>query len=270
MLIPNLLFIDDDPNVLNCYKRVLLNQCDHWRMHFLDCPRKAWELVQQESFDTVISDVQMPGITGLEFLSRMQADPTNREVPVIIVTGDMQSSLKRQALDLGAADLLNKPIHPEDLKARIRSVLKTKSIADQLKQQNELLEFRVAERTAQLTESRIDMLWRLSKAAEFRDEETGNHVIRVGSYSRAIAIALGLDDKLTETLFLAAPLHDIGKIGIPDSVLLKPGKLTADEWKVMRSHCQIGVANPTASWTPAVVENPFHLQPKAAATPSLI
>lgn len=237
-----ILFVDDERNVLNAYQRMLRSRKSEWQMEFVDCPIKAWQMLQEQPFDVVVSDIRMPGMTGLQLLDRITTDQRTDILQVIIVTGESDQQLKSLALNQGAADLLNKPILQEDLIARLKSVIRIREYADRLKQQNEQLETRVRERTAALNASRIDTLWRLGKAAEYRDEETGNHVIRVGSYSRVIAEAMGLDDEFCDTLFLAAPLHDIGKIGIPDSVLLKPGKLTAEEWEMMRRHCEIGVA----------------------------
>ena len=238
----SVLFVDDDPNVLQSYKRSLRRQRHDWEMTFDDNPIHAWERMQKEPFDTVVSDVRMPGMNGLEFLTRIKTEPTLSDIPVVIVTGESDSKLKRQALDLDAADLLNKPVDTYDLIARLKSVLRTKEYSDKLKESNELLERRVRVRTAELNASRIDILWRLGKASEFRDEETGNHVVRVGCYSRVVALALGLDSDYCDNLFLAAPLHDIGKIGIGDDVLLKPGRLTDDEWVTMRRHCEFGVS----------------------------
>ena len=124
--------------------------------------------------------------------------------------------------------------------ARLQNILKLKSYQDQLKLHNEILKQKVSERTAQLAASQRDIIWRLGKVAEFRDLETGNHVIRVGYTSRIIAETMGLDHDFVENLFLAAPLHDIGKIGIPDGILLKPGKLTAEERSIIERHCVIG------------------------------
>ena len=239
---PNILFVDDDPNILQSYKRSLRSYRDTWNMHFEPCPVNALKRMKDLHYDTVVSDVRMPGMTGLEFLEAIKADPEQTDVPVIIVTGEADKHLKRKALDLNAADLLNKPVETEDLAARIHSVLRLKQYSDELKEVNDTLERKVQERTTELYASRIDILWRLGKAAEFRDEDTGNHVIRVGSYSRIVAQVMGLNDAYCENLFLAAPLHDIGKIGIPDAVLLKPGKLDDAEWDMMRSHCVKGVA----------------------------
>lgn len=237
-----ILFIDDEPNVLRSYERSLRSEIGHWSMVFETCPIAALELLQREPFDVVVSDVGMPGLSGIELLNLIKRNPETAEIAVLIVTGEADVSLKRSALDADAADLLNKPVNTDDLIARLRSVLRNKMLTERLRKHNEELETKVHERTAELVASQIDVLWRLGKAAEFRDEETGNHVIRVGGYSRAIAQAMGLEQEFTDTLFLSAPLHDIGKIGIPDAVLMKPGKLSDAEWTVMRQHCQIGAS----------------------------
>ena len=235
-----LLFVDDEPFVLDAFRRSLMSYRSSWAMSFVDSPLDAWQRVTTSPIDLVVSDMTMPGMDGLELLGRMQAQDDTRDIPFIIVTGRGEHGLRRRSLELGATDLLEKPVDPDELVARIRNALRLKSAQDELKSQNELLEQRVRERTAELEASRLEVIRRLAKAAEFRDEETGNHVIRVGLYSRLIAEALGFDFEFVESLGLAVPLHDIGKIGIPDAILLKPGRLTEDEFKIMQGHCLIG------------------------------
>lgn len=242
MTIANILFVDDEANVLRSYQRSLRRRRDVWNVKTESCPIEALNRLRNEAFDLVVSDVRMPGLTGIELLQAIKDDPVLHEIPVVIVTGEADKTLKRTALDFNAADLLNKPVDTEDLISRIASVLRVKQYADKLKYTNERLEEMVRERTAELEASRIDILWRLGKAAESRDEETGNHVIRVGAYSQVVARVMGFDEAFCNNLFLAAPLHDIGKIGISDSVLLKPGKLSDEQWREMRSHCTKGVA----------------------------
>ena len=241
-MLKQLLFVDDEPLVLDAFRRSLLSYRASWAMSFVDSPLDAWQRIVANPVDLVVSDMTMPGMDGLELLSRMQARDETRDIPLIIVTGRGEQGLRRRALDLGATDLLEKPVDTDDLIARIRNALRLKSIQDELKSQNELLEQRVRERTAELEASRLEVIRRLAMAAEFRDEETGNHVIRVGLYSRLIAEAMGFNADFVESLGLAAPLHDIGKIGIPDSILLKPGRLTDDEFQTMRGHCVIAPA----------------------------
>ena len=234
------LLVDDEPNILEALQRVLRLTRAPWDVEVAPGADAALQALRTNDFDLVVCDVLMPGRDGLELLAEVRAQESTRDLPVIILTGAREPSLKRRALDLGATDLLTKPIDPDELTARIRNALRLKAYQDELKATNAVLERKVAERTAELNESRLDIIWRLGKATEFRDEDTGNHVARVGCYARAIAEQLGLPRPQVEQIFLAAPLHDIGKIGIPDNILLKPGVLTPDEWEVMKQHCEIG------------------------------
>ena len=235
-----ILFVDDEPNVLDGLRRMLRAERDRWDMSFVDGVDPALDELRAADFDAVVSDVNMPGKDGFSLLAEMRTDERTRDIPVIILTGRSEGDIKRQALDLGAADLLNKPVDPQDLIARLRSAIRLKGYQDELKDQNAVLERKVEERTADLVDSRLDIIWRLGKAAEYRDEETGNHVMRVGCYCRVIAEKLGADHGFVEMLLLTSPLHDIGKIGISDAILLKRGPLSEDEWNVMRRHCVIG------------------------------
>jgi putative two-component system response regulator len=237
---PRLVLVDDQPTVLNSLERILHADRNGWDAEFFSDSVQAWQRLQAGDVDVLICDLNMPRMTGLELLARIRGTPQSEDVQVIVLTGMADRSLKRAALDLGATDLLNKPIDAEDLLARIRNALRLKAYADALKAINCSLEAAVQRRTEQLHESRLAIVWRLAKAAEFRDEDTGNHVIRVGCYARLMGESLRLASDFVENLFLAAPLHDIGKIGIPDGILLKPGPLTPDEWQVMKQHCLIG------------------------------
>lgn len=235
-----LLFVDDEPNFLNGIRRMLRAHRDDWDMEFVHSVDEAVERAREIEFDTIVSDVNMPIKSGLDLLEILRGEESTRSVPIIILTGNAETDLKRRALNLGATDLLNKPVGQEDLVARIRSVLRLKSYQDELRDQNIILEQRVRERTAGLEHARRDIILRLAKAGEFRDEETGNHVVRVALCCKALAEDLGLDKDHIENIFLTSPLHDLGKIGIPDSILLKPGKLTDDERAMMEKHCKIG------------------------------
>jgi putative two-component system response regulator len=135
---------------------------------------------------------------------------------------------------------MNKPVETEQLVARLRNLLRQKSYEDSLRADNRDLKETIEKQNADLAQSRLSVVCRLGMAAEYRDRDTGNHVARVGCYSRAVAAAMGLPLSFLDMLLLAAPLHDIGKIGIPDSILLKPGPLDDDEWAIMKSHCRIG------------------------------
>lgn len=235
-----ILFVDDDTKFLDGIRRVLHDQRNAWDMVFATSADQAQVELNQGSFDAVVTDVKMPGKDGFKVLSLVKESEMQVDVPVIILTGLGDNDLKTLALSLGAHDLLSKPIATDDLLARLRSALRLKAAQDDLREVNGLLEQKVAERTSELERSRRDIVWRLAKVGEFRDGCTGNHIVRVGCYARIIAEALGLARSAVEQLFLSAPLHDIGKIGIPDAILRKPGPLTPAETLVMREHCIIG------------------------------
>ena len=237
-----ILFVDDEPNFLNGLRRMLRGQREAWDMTFVHSVDEAISATEDTEFDAIVSDVNMPVKTGLDLLVAMRQKENTASVPIIILTGNAESDLKRRALDLGAADLLNKPVLSEDLRARLQSVLRLKAYQDQLKAQNEILEQKVRERTRDLEVSRLDIVWRLAKAGEYRDEDTGDHVLRVACCSRILSEHLELERNVVERIFLSSPLHDIGKIGIPDRILLKQGSLDPEERKVMETHCEIGAA----------------------------
>ena len=235
-----ILFVDDEPNFLSGVKRMLHQYRSVWDMRFARSVDDALAQLRQEEFETVVADISMPGKDGFELLVTIRMDPELSDIPVIMVTGLDERTLKLGALELGATDLLNKPVQREELLARIRSALLLKSHHDQIRAQNATLERSVAERTRDLADSRLDLIWCLARAAEQRDGTTGRHIIRVAAYSRAIAARMGLDREFVATLTLASPLHDVGKIGIPDHILKKRGPFTDAEREVMQRHCAIG------------------------------
>jgi len=232
------LFVDDDEALLRMFSRMVVDQ--PWKVHFCSGVDQALQFLAENDIDTVVSDIRMPDKDGFDLLVAIRNSSRMRQVPVIMLTGDADRDLKRKALDLGATDLLNKPIGREDLFARIRSALKLKSYQDELEDQVALLDRRVAERTREVEMSNRDVIWRLAKAAEFRDDETGNHVVRVALYSRLLAEGLGMDREFLDLILLTSPLHDIGKLGIPDSILLKEGRLSPQERRLMEQHCVMG------------------------------
>jgi len=234
------LFVDDEPRILDMFRRILREHSQEWEMSFAISVDEALAFMEGTEFDTIVTDISMPGKDGFEFLRILRGSSKTMDVPVVILTGNAEKNLKRIALDSGAADLLNKPVDPEDLVSRIRSVLRLKEYQDEIKSQKETLEQKVRERTRELERSRLEIIWRLAKAGEYRDNDTGEHVVRVGWYCRVLAEAIGADDGFVHLVSLTSPLHDIGKIGITDGILLKPGKLTPEERKIMEQHCAIG------------------------------
>ncbi len=235
-----LLFVDDDSRILAGFKRILRKNPGHWNSHFATSADQAIDILRREKIDIIISDINMPDRSGFDLLTEIKHNRDLQDLPVLIITGNVQEGLKRQALDMEATDLLIKPVHPEDLLSRIRNMLKLKSHQDRVKQHNRLLDARIRERTRELEVSYLELIWRLAKTAECRDTDTGNHILRVAHYCHALARNLGLPPDYCECIFQASPLHDIGKIGIPDRILLKPGPLNDDERLLMQSHCTIG------------------------------
>jgi putative two-component system response regulator len=237
---PKLVCVDDEPVILEILERLVELRGLDWDVEVFSDSLEAWDFLRDNEADVVVTDVSMPGLSGPDLVRRLRDHEPTRDLPVVVLTGLHEASLKRQVLDLGATDLLSKPIQPDELLARLQSALRLKQAQDAIKRQNERLEQTVLERTRQLQASRIEIIWRLAKAAEFRDEQTGSHVLRVAHYCRIIAEALGQPRGFIETLFLSSPLHDLGKIGIPDAILHKPGRLTDEERKIVQTHCEIG------------------------------
>jgi cyclic di-GMP phosphodiesterase len=191
--------------------------------------------------DLVLLDLHMPGIDGFELMERLgPLAGEGSDVPFLVLTADATPATRRRALELGARDFLTKPLDRIELLLRVRNLLQVKSLQDRLQEQNQQLEVKVAERTRDLEQARLEMLERLALAAEYRDDDTQEHAWRIARTCVMIAIRLGLPDAEVELLARAAPLHDVGKIGIPDSILLKPGRLTEDEFDVIKTHTTIG------------------------------
>ena len=203
-------------------------------------PSKAMKMIREISPDVLLLDIQMPEVSGLDILRVMNADPVLKHLPVLVLTADQDPTTKQQALDLGANDFLQKPIDPHDLIPRVRNALSLKAHHDKLSQHAAILEQQVKQRTAALLASQQQLILSLARAAEHRDNDTANHVIRVGRYAGVVARKIGYPSKRIPMLELAAQLHDVGKIGIPDAILLKPAALEPDEFDLMKKHCAFG------------------------------
>jgi len=183
--------------------------------------------------DFVLLDIMMPGMDGYEVCERLKEDPKTKNIPVIFVTAKDQEFDEAKGFEVGAVDYINKPVSPVIVKARVKTQL---VVYDQ---QRELTR-QVKEKTKQLDATQLEIIHKLGIAAEFKDNETGLHVIRMSRYCYLISKEFGFDDETSELLLKASPMHDVGKIGIPDHVLLKPGKLTKEEFEIIKTHCDIG------------------------------
>ncbi|HSU17386.1 HD domain-containing phosphohydrolase [Longimicrobium sp.] len=204
-------------------------------------PAQVLPLFHQVRPDLVVLDLHMPGMGGMEVIRQLRPSlAAEGWLPVLMVSGDLDPEARRRALADGAKDFLAKPYDPAEAVLRIRNLLEMRFLHRQVREQNRLLERKVAERTRDLELAQVEVLERLAQAAELRDDETGEHVRRVGDLAARIARAMGLDDAFAEMLRRAAALHDVGKIGIPDEILRKPGVLSADERARMNTHTTIG------------------------------
>ncbi len=183
--------------------------------------------------DLILLDIMMPGIDGYEVCKRLKADPRSKHIPVIFISAMSDAVDEEKGLLLGAVDYIAKPVSPPIVLARVKTHLA-------LSQQQRALANEVEARTQELEKSRKELIRRLGLAAEYKDNETGLHVQRMAEYARLIAVEMGFSHKDAETLAAAAPMHDIGKLGIPDEILCKPGKLTAEEYKIIQGHPEIG------------------------------
>jgi len=238
--IQELLFVDDDILILNGINRLFRQHKVPWKHTLARGVDDALAVLQHKAVDAVISDISMPVRNGLELLDTLRSSKEWKDLPVVMMTGMNNPELRSKALNLGATDLLYKPILPMDLLARIRSVLHAKRYNDEIKLKNSHLLHLIQKHNETLESTRLEMIWRLARAAEFRSNETGFHIIRVGYYAKFLSESIGMDKAFTERIFLTSPLHDLGKIGIPDSILLKEGRLSESEWEIMKTHCTIG------------------------------
>ena len=207
---------------------------------------QAMDMLREHRPDIVLLDIKMPEISGLELLRMMRSDRDMMMIPAIVLTAANDPQVKLQALRLGASDFLAKPVDPSELTLRLENVLAVKAYQDHLADYSEKLERQVQIRTEELVHSRQEAIHCLARAGEFRDDDTGRHVTRVGRYSALIAAELGFPQAAVDLIEQAAQLHDVGKIGIPDAILHKPGKLDPQEFEIIQEHCNIGrrIINP--------------------------
>ncbi|MBW0434957.1 response regulator [Leptospira yasudae] len=213
-----ILIIDDEAANLQVLKQILSAD---YRLYFAKDGYKGIELAKSEKPNIILLDVMMPGMTGHETCRILRAEPSTSRIPIIFVTAMADEEDETDGFDSGAVDYITKPISPAIVKARVKTHL---SLV----------------RTEELRETRLQIIQRLGLAAEYKDNETGLHVIRMSHYSRIIGLAAGFSPDCAEDLLHASPMHDIGKIGIPDNILQKQGKLDPEEWEVMKKHPSIG------------------------------
>ena len=192
--------------------------------------------------DLVFVDYQMPGLNGVDFIRRLRQDARNAHVPVVMITAERARGVRIEAMEAGATDFLSKPVDPQEMKIRARNLLSLREAQLKLADRARLLASEVEQATRRLVEREEEVIWRLARAIEYRDGGTGEHIARVAAISRIIAEEIGLEAEHRRNIYLGAALHDVGKVGIPDSILNKPGKLTPEEFATIKGHVDIGTA----------------------------
>lgn len=215
---PRILIVDDEPANLKVMREVLGNQ---YRMSFAKSGAAALALLEKEQPKLILLDIMMPDMNGFEVCEILKSTPTLSHIPIIFVTALGDESDEFKGFELGAVDYITKPISPAIVRARVKTHLSLVQ-AEQLKQ------------------AHVDLVHRLGRAAEYKDTDTGEHIARMSQYSKLLALEFGMGEQQAELLRQAAPMHDVGKIGIPDAILLKPGRLTPDEFDHMKQHAAIG------------------------------
>lgn len=242
---PKILVADDEDRNLRLMEAILLPL--GYDIVLVHDGKEALEKIQETPVDVILLDIMMPEMDGFEVARRLKSDNETKIIPIVMVTALQEVGDRIKALEAGADDFLTKPVDKTEVRARVASLLKVKAYNDHMRNYQQELESEVAKRTKELRKAfkkikvaSLETIYRLTRAAEFKDEDTGAHIQRMSNYSAIIARTMGLSEQTVESILYAAPMHDIGKIGIPDRILLKPAKLDPDEWVIMKQHTIMG------------------------------
>lgn len=234
-----ILIVDDEPANVKLLEKILQRQ--GYRNIQSTCDSREVEaLCDTTCFDAFLLDIRMPYLNGFDVMALLQQRFRDDYLPVLVLSAQPDMETRLKALSLGAKDFLTKPFDQLEAVTRIHNLLEVRLMHNRVRDQNRLLEQQVKTRTDELYRTRQEVIRRLGLAAEYRDNETGNHIIRMSKYAQLLALAYGLSEREAEIVLNAAPMHDIGKIGIPDRILLKSGKLDPEEWRIMQTHVQMG------------------------------
>jgi putative two-component system response regulator len=250
-----LLVVDDDPYVLESISTLL--KTFGYSVHSCQNANDAMKVIKETVVDMVLTDIKMPQVTGIELLKKIHA--FDNQIPVILMTAFAELDVAVEAIKQGAFDFVTKPYNPDYLLYSVEKAVKFTSFIKMEKNYKTMLENTVRLRTQELADALLmvkkmsaEVIQRLTSVAEYRDTDTGSHIARIGLYSNKIAEALGMPADFVETITFASPMHDLGKIGIPDSILLKPAALTKDEFEIMKKHSAIGAQMLAGSTYPGI------------------
>ena len=235
-----IVIVDDESTGRTILEKVIQNIANDIQVNGFDSAHKALAWLSANRADLIITDYCMPDINGVEFIKKVRSLVAYESIPIMMITVVSEKSVRYDALDAGATAFLTRPIDQIECRTSCRNLLKIQEQQSIIQDKADWLARQVAVATIQIVARERETLLRLGRAGEYRDEDTGNHVVRMARYARIIAEELGLSEMECEDIEYAAPMHDIGKIGIPDNILLKPGKFVAAEWEVMKQHTEIG------------------------------
>ncbi len=214
----------------------MLKKFENLDIFLFEHPKKAIEWCQENTPDLVITDYMMPEVDGITLSKILREIKKNDHIPIVMITAYGEDSIKMEALNAGITDFLTKPINKAEFQARINNLLKLREYHLKISDKAKWLEEEVKKATHEIENREEEIIYRLSRAAEYRDDDTGEHIRRMALYSRLIAQELNLDKNFIEMILKASPMHDVGKIAIPDHILLKPAKLTPEEFEIIKTH----------------------------------
>ncbi|TFG63024.1 MAG: response regulator [Nitrospirales bacterium] len=234
-----ILIVDDQMTNILLLESILQN-AGYTKIHFTQDPTQVVSLVKELNPDLICLDIRMPQINGFQVMGQLKIIQKDSYLPVLVLTSEEDRETRLRALESGAKDFLHKPFDKIEVLMRIRNLLEASLLNRTILFQKETLEETVRVRTQELKETQLEIVQRLAQAAEHRDNETGSHIVRMSHYALVLGRTCGMNEEECDILFHATPMHDVGKLGIPDKILLKPGKLNADEWEIMKQHTVIG------------------------------
>lgn len=235
----SILIVDDEAANVRLLEK-MLKASGYSNVQSIMDPLQALPIYQESDSDLILLDINMPKLDGYGVMEQIKAATGGKMPPILMLTAQSAQEFVQKALKAGARDYVTKPFDINELLARVHNMLEVQMAEKFMRHQNEILEQKVKERTKEIYETRMQVVRCLGLAAEYRDEETGLHIVRMSKMSVVMGKALGMNDEQCDLLLNASPMHDIGKIGIPDNILLKPGKFEPHEWEIMKTHAQIG------------------------------
>lgn len=234
-----ILIVDDQMTNIMLLESIL-QSAGYTHLYSIQDPTQVVPLFKQLHPDLICLDIRMPELNGFQVMGQLKVIYRNAYLPILVLTSEEDRGTRLRALESGAKDCLHKPFDKIEVLMRIRNLLEASLLNKAMSRQNETLEETVKIRTRELKETQFDVVHRLARAAEYRDNETGGHIVRMSHYATILGRACGMSEEECDILFHATPMHDVGKLGIPDRILLKPGKLTPDEFDIMKQHTVIG------------------------------